>query len=330
MACYDLKDFFLSGSSSELANDVSSGFSGAKVPLIKQSTFFLLENQFVVAESLPHVYRCFLGSGMGLGHSGHISNLAFYRRVERRLLAKYQSDPRVIRYIRYFDDIFVLFDGADIMHEFARALNDYAAYFVIEERQVSQNSVQYLDLTITVKNDKLVIEPTLNKMPKPLCPTSAHPMHVHASWPGAVSNRIRSLADSEADSLGKLFRNYELANAHPFTLDRLCQPPATSSRSELTASTLTMVPMVMRYHPVFRSAVATALRLASVPEAFRARITPCWINALPSLSIHIRKHNTVLRNDVRVSGLGRDHRCCYHNSMTFVQLSEISRGECAL
>ena len=64
MACFDLKDFFLSGSSSEIANDVSSAFSGPKASLIKEATSFLLGHQYVVAESLlslPHVYRCILG-----------------------------------------------------------------------------------------------------------------------------------------------------------------------------------------------------------------------------------------------------------------------------
>ena len=88
MATVDVKDFYLSGSAAEVSRDVSSLFQGGLASLIQEAIFNLLDNQFIYASLLQSFYRCFHGTGMGLKHSGHCANLAFYVAVERVFVTK--------------------------------------------------------------------------------------------------------------------------------------------------------------------------------------------------------------------------------------------------
>ena len=88
----DIKEFFLSGEAPTVATDVAGAFEPPLKPLLLEAIMFLLDNQFVAA--LPHdttdpshlYLRCVLGTGMGLQHSGHVANTAFYERVEKHVL----------------------------------------------------------------------------------------------------------------------------------------------------------------------------------------------------------------------------------------------------
>ena len=106
MAVVDVKDFYLSGSAADIATDVSSLFVNALASLVKETIHSLLEHQYVFAIMLQAFYRCFHGTGMGLKHSGHCANLAFYVAVELHFINNLHA-LGIKTYLRYHDDIFI-------------------------------------------------------------------------------------------------------------------------------------------------------------------------------------------------------------------------------
>ena len=86
-----------------------------------------MENQFVYSVALQAFFRCFHGTGMGLKHSGHCANLAFYSAVEKYFVHALPQHG-IEQYVRYHDDIFILFDSKEAMITFLRPLMISSAY----------------------------------------------------------------------------------------------------------------------------------------------------------------------------------------------------------
>ena len=87
--------------------------------------------------------------------------------------------------------------------------------------------------------------------------------------------------------------------------------------------------MVFRFHRVFKSAVAASLKSAPMPDFCDAKIAGSWTNVSPCLATFLRKRKSMLFNDVRESGLGREHRCCLYIPMSFAHLrTSIYHGRC--
>ena len=289
MATVDVKDFYLSGSPSEVASDVSSLMDAPLAALVKETIYSLLDNQLIFSMFLQCFYRCYNGTGMGLKHSGHCANLAFYAAVEKAFVHRLTAHG-ITSYIRYHDDIFVVFESRQAMLNFLTPLVRNSGYFTILCSCISQTSLEFLDLTVTTCDGHLKVQPTLNKIPSPLCPTSCHHASIHKSWPPAVASRVCSLAHDKAGALSKLLAAYALANAAPVTLQMLRPRPAR----ERLQSQVPIVTCVLRYHPVFVFALGRAMSEAPLPSSFNFCIQPSWTNALPSTASVITKSN--LRN----------------------------------
>ena len=106
----DVKDFFLSGRASTLADICSIVFPNEIRQECKALLLFLLENQFVMDNESGAVRRCIRGSGMGLCFSGEIADLVFYRLAETHFLESHRR--QVVSYDRFNDDIFTIFRGS--------------------------------------------------------------------------------------------------------------------------------------------------------------------------------------------------------------------------
>ena len=83
LATIDLDDFFLSGSPLDISRIIGDFVAGELAILIRAALFFVLCNQFVLTNSCDHPFECKRGSGIGLLHSSHVTNLLFYIVAER-------------------------------------------------------------------------------------------------------------------------------------------------------------------------------------------------------------------------------------------------------
>ena len=123
-------------------------------------------------------------------------------------------------------------------------------------------------------------------------------MGVHRGWPGGVRTRISRLSNQDPQACIKLLDRYALANAHPFTMDRLRDVNCTKnpSRQEQKHATI-----ALRYHPVFRLAASRTIALVPLPPEYGWKLRIGWANALPSLDSIV---NNVNRRREIVSPLG--------------------------
>jgi len=94
----DLKDFFLCGTSSHIAQHVSELFENKVLKdLLFRALYFLLDNQYVVTGTLPYTYKCAKGSGIGLRISAIVASCYFYAVAESVVLSRAQG---LIKWLR--------------------------------------------------------------------------------------------------------------------------------------------------------------------------------------------------------------------------------------
>ena len=167
------------------------------------------------------------------------------------------------------------------MIKFLTPLVQNSAYFKILVSAISSTTVDFLDLRITASDGRLQVQPSLEKVPSPLCPSSCHVFSIHGAWPTAVAERTRNLAHDPDAAMAKLIAAYRHANAAASTLVSLSKRVMPK---RVQASTHDNVTCVMRYHPAFAFAFKQALLQAPLPPDFPFRIQPFWANALPSTS----------------------------------------------
>ena len=108
MVKIDIKEFYMSGKPCFLSHACSELFCDETVDfqqLVAKAVDWLCRNQCVQSEFLPDLtYRVTRGSGMGLLHSGEVSDAGFWIAAERWLLT-----TSVRPYWRRFrDDIFAI------------------------------------------------------------------------------------------------------------------------------------------------------------------------------------------------------------------------------
>ena len=80
---YDIKEFFLSGDHETLASLTAKGFTGELRNWVEDCVFFLLRSQFVEWKWDPDSALVVTkGSGMGMKHSGSISDYCFSKQTK--------------------------------------------------------------------------------------------------------------------------------------------------------------------------------------------------------------------------------------------------------
>ena len=293
----DLKDFYLTGESLDIAVHVGKLVDPTVRAVMIAALQFLLDNQFVQTSCASHLHKVVSGSGIGLLHSANVATLFYFSKVESQL----SPLSNTVKCFRYHDDIICV-------HSSRANMRAYHAQKRLLHGQIFKSKLQvysvgtrcpFLDLDIGVFSPRLCIVASQTKPVTPLCPTSCHNFDVHKSWPAAVATRVYKLSGSSGDlALESLRSRYIHANTHPFTLavfklctSSLCLPWRPRGIGGRQASNCSRVPCVLRYHPVFKLAFQRALRLVPVPEILGLRIVAAWRNSLPSVSGFINHTN---------------------------------------
>jgi hypothetical protein len=105
---YDVKEFYLSGEHMLLAERAATFLSGDKAAWLKDCILAVLTDQYVEFVPDSHL-QVMEGSGMGMRHSGAVSDAVFADLVERRLLSDDMVRKHGIQlFARYRDDILVV------------------------------------------------------------------------------------------------------------------------------------------------------------------------------------------------------------------------------
>ena len=264
--------------------------------LVFRAPYTLLENQYVLAKSLPTPYKCILGSGIGLTHSAVVASLLFYARVESKLVPQGSG---LTSWIRYHDDCLAVFRARESGKAFFGKLKDLAEpVFIVTCESVNSvgKTFTYLDLDIHVTVPNLTCNAAQHKVVIPLCPSSAHTSSVHRSWPGAVCNRVYTLSDEKTKALQTWQQRYIAANAHPniVAMIRSWEPKTKPAKLSLSIEYASNATFVLRYHPSFKQAFSRALHIVPVPKELRLKVMPAWKNSMPSLCGIVDKTNRVL------------------------------------
>ena len=199
----DIKDYFLSGTSEELC-EASGRLVGDEVrPLFITVLMNLLYYQFVETRELKgRLWKVKNGTGMGLPHSGEVADSAFAALAEDPWATNpaTQASHNIDGYWSFKDDILLLGSHKQRAKEFFWRLREMASFFKVKCETWNANEIQFLEVLV-VKNARKGCFETKpryrdSNISKPLDISSAHPQHVHRSWPMALTHRARSLTNT--------------------------------------------------------------------------------------------------------------------------------------
>ena len=125
-----------------------------------------------------------IGTSMGTRVAPTYANI-FMGKLEKILLAKCPQNLKKFLYTwrRFIDDIFIIWSGThEQFLEFFNHINTYHATIKFDEPQhnMEENSCNFLDLKISIQNNKIKTDLFRKKPSKPqaLLPSSAHPGHI--------------------------------------------------------------------------------------------------------------------------------------------------------
>jgi hypothetical protein len=99
----------------------------------------------------------------------------------------------------------------------------------------------------------------------------------------AGARRVFELSSGSPHAIPLLCNRYQAACTHPQTIS-LLKSWQSSAHSKPIQPDCMQVPVVMRYHPSFRTAFNRALKFVPPPCELRIRVFAAWSNALPSLA----------------------------------------------
>ena len=149
------------------------------------------------------------GTAMGTRVAANIANV-YMGRFEENFVYKTEWSNYVIIWVRFIDDIFLIWKGdIDYLTEFIDHLNN-AAPSIKFTHEISTNSGNFLDTTI-LKDRQGNISTDVYQKPTDTHPylrwTSAHPPHLKQSIPHSQALRLRRICSS-TDTLKKRIAEY--------------------------------------------------------------------------------------------------------------------------
>lgn len=206
MVRVDLKDFFMSGDAQTLAKncalcmELEYGQNAAR--LIEDSVLQLCEYQYVSSSEVSgRLWRVTRGSGMGLPHSGAVSDATLWWLGERQWATNkhIQAAHSVDGWWRFRDDIFILGRDMTKMRSFLNGFRErIMSVYKMEVEAASRSCVDFLAVEVRIKNGRLVTLPREKPSGAPLSNTSAHPPGV-ARWPIHVLRARLALCNDSQD-----------------------------------------------------------------------------------------------------------------------------------
>ena len=200
----DIEEFFNSGLPNDLVEDTAMLIDGEHRRLYKEVLEFVLDNQFVMSKYICNrVFKVCEGSGMGLLHSGDVADAALLKMAEARyaVMPSVMNCMGICKYFRFKDDILVIADDRkrQCVVRFLKEFKKRTKYFKMKVETITHDEVQFLEVVIFKDGQRLGIKPYFKPTAVgiPLSAASAHPVHVHWSWPFALMRRYLMLTSNK-------------------------------------------------------------------------------------------------------------------------------------
>ena len=268
----------------------------------------MLTNQVVITHTLDYEYSCNLGTGIALLHSPAVSNLLFAIVVEFRLFVKF---PDLV-WSRYHDDIVFISHDRGTCRAVNREVRTLCGnIFKVVTTGIHSHSTpfaKHLDLVVHLSAPCIKVNPSLEKKPTPLHPSSAHAPSIHNAWPGGLVHRVWVLSEPEERQANfvKLVKQYANVGTSCHTMNKfviayksklgLCQ-----SAKQLPEQVEVKVPIVLRYSGIFALAVKRALSTVPIPPCYGIKVVPAWKNSAATINSILSQANRKACRDI-----GRD------------------------
>ena len=297
----DIKDYFLSGCSQELCNASASVVPADVRPLFTTVLMNLLHYQFVESRELcERCWRATRGTGMGLPHSGEVADSAFATLAEDPWATDPDTQARhsIEGYWRFKDDILILGSRRQHAKEFFWKMRELAAFFKVQCEAWNADEIQFLEVIVRKNVDKGCFE-TMPKqrdsnISKPLDISSAHPGHVHRSWPHALMQRARALTNTArgmAEAMNDLKRRF---------LDNFADPqflqPCSSLKKHVASNPGGITWITFGFHPALQSSIKRGVQkcvqgpfsgLYSWSFGVKPNVRVAWSNRLRSIASYV-------------------------------------------
>lgn len=274
----DIKEYYLSEDHTMLAELVASFFDDQPTlkAWLKDCVMHLLDSQYVELK----LDECTMqkvtgGSGMGMKHSGTISDLAFLKVAELPVL---QDKERlgIQMFVRYRDDILTIVENPHCCTAFYECLIPKAAMaYKVEVESYSLESINMLDMTLYKLRSETGVRLAWRPFVKPsalhvpLSSTSMLANSIHKSWPVAEISRMyrRSLSKEHFEAARARmiagFRGFFLSGAI-----RRCEQWQAPCRSSIAtepargaAPPSKIVRLILPFSPRLRGLPTKLLRL---------------------------------------------------------------------
>jgi hypothetical protein len=241
------------------------------------------------------------GTGIGLPHSGDLTDWVFYCMVEAQVLPLLQAFG-IAKYWRYRDDILLLSHSKERAYEFVAMMRRLSACYKLEVKDVSSIGLRHLNLYISFDEDgRLHARPGYKPtaLGLRLAPSSAHHESVHSSWPLMMLRHVKRLCShadevhAEQESLARRFLNdgmpaYVVASAW----QKLHEVRKSGRRPATSSCTRQDVWMPLPYHPIWGKSVAKYLSRFNRDLEFTTlwanrglvapRVRLAWSNFMPA------------------------------------------------
>lgn len=279
--------------------------------LLSDCLHFLLSTQFVKSTAPCLKDRLWMvrqGSGMGLKHSGDLADCALLLKAE----VSWAVNPGVMQehgikaYWRFRDDVLLIATEPSLTMQYVRHLMHLAGYFRVVCERVSRERIIFLDVEVWREGSNFHCAPAwkTSSLGIPICESSAHPRHVHVSWPTSLVKGlgIRSTRQQHADKAKLiLLQRFKAHLASPTIINIVAGTPTWSESRPHSALNDQMCKwLVLGYHPCLRSPLlnvfykfvedsywSSLCRLAFNKSPPKFRIA--WRNDLPNLCTLVRK-----------------------------------------
>ena len=305
LVALDIKDFFMSGDTNELVEDTILHLTGPLKGLMREALFLLLFHQYVRSKTEPgRLYRVIRGTGMGLVHSGEVSDSALYNIMETWCTNRATRQfYRVMVYKRFKDDVLLSYSDRELFFQYIDMMKRKAKYFKMKADEISVYQIHWLNLMVEKKRGALTTRPAYkpNFMALPLAGNSTHPQHVHETWPTGLLNMMLSVcSDRSTQNLKRvsqdLIKRLESTAVNPNAIRKL-RARNPEVRSAIRKRTPVRTWMVLPYHPIWSSEIRKAVGefrdsckfLVSGRDLQQlAEVHVSWKNHLPSLATLIR------------------------------------------